>query len=173
VTRILKAILCDPEGFRDFEHNGEAIAFGVIVIFMAGIISGIGTYFTPAIAEQPLHILVVIPITTSIGFFSWILWAGLSFLIGRFMLRGSASFGDLVRNLGFAYIPSLLSFLLVFQFGVLMMMIILVWMAAIGVVSTSSAQKFGMIKALITTIIIWSFFFIALTNILTSLRLIP
>lgn len=173
MNRIFKAVLFDPEAFQDFEHNGEAIAFGVIVIFVAGILSGIGTYFTPAIAEQPLHILVVIPITTSIGFFSWILWAALSYLIGRFILRGTASFGDLLRNLGFAYIPSLLSFLLVFKFGIVIMMIILVWMAGIGVISTLSAQKFGVIKALITTVMVWSFFFVALANILTSLRLIP
>jgi hypothetical protein len=52
-------------------------------------------------------------------------------------------------------------------------MIILVWMAGIGVISTLSAQKFGIVKALITTIMVWSFFFVALANILTSLRLIP
>lgn len=173
MNRIFKALLFDPEAFRDFKHSSEAIAFSIIVIFMAGILSGIGTYFTPAIEEQILHILVVIPITTSIGFFSWILWAGLSFLIGKFILRGTASFRDLLRNLGFAYIPSLLSFLLVFQFGVVIIMIILVWMAGIGVISTLSAQKFGIVKALITTIMVWSFFFVALANILTSLRLIP
>ena len=173
MNRIFKALLFDPEAFRDFEHSGEATAFGVIVIFMAGILSGIGTYFTPAIEEQILHILVVIPITTSIGFVSWILWAGLSFLIGKFILGGTASFRDLFRNLGFAYIPSILSFLLVFQFGLVIMMIILVWMAGIGVISTLSAHKFGMMKALITTIIVWTLFFVALANTLTSLRLIP
>ncbi len=173
MNRIVKALLFDVTAFEEFERDSEIVAFGGILVFLSGILAGIGTVFAPLTTPHVLHSFVIILLIVTISFLTWFAWAGLSYLIGTIVLRGEAQFRDLVRNLGFAYIPALLSFLLVLPSGLIFITIMLLWMAGMGVVATRGAEKFGMIKAMVTTVLCWSVGIVVMANLLPSLRIVP
>ena len=173
MERLLKTLMFDPAAFEDFESSAEAVAFGIIVVFLSGALAGVGAVFTPAVSEHTLHTFVLILLTVVIAFVTWFAWAGLSYLIGTKVLRGEASYKLLFRNLGFAYIPALLSFLLVVPAGLVVMLIILLWMAGIGTAAVISAEKFGYVRAIATTVLSWTIWIVVLANALPALRIVP
>src|ERR671920_717385 len=48
---------------------------------------------------------------TVVAIVAWLLWSGITYLIGDKLLGGTATWGELLRTLGFAQAPGVLSIL--------------------------------------------------------------
>ena len=113
---------------------------GVVALVAAAIAIGVSPGGLPAIA---------ISIVTA--FVGWLIWAGVTYLIGDKLLGGTATWGELLRTLGFAQAPRLL---LVGAnlpaVGLLVQLVVFVWTLFTSVVALRQALDFGTGRAIVT-----------------------
>ena len=90
------------------------------------------------------------------AFIAWLIWAGVTYLIGDKVLGGTATWGELLRTLGFAQSPGVLYILAfipllgwVVRFGVA------VWVLVAGVIAIRQALDFSTGKAVLTAVLGW------------------
>ena len=86
----------------------------------------------------------------------WLIWAGVTYIIGDKIFGGTATWGELLRTLGFAQTPGLL---LVFAFlplvGSLVQVVAGIWMLVAGIIAIRQALDFGTGKAILTAVVGW------------------
>lgn len=86
----------------------------------------------------------------------WLVWAGVTYLVGDKLLGGTATWGELLRTLGFAQTPGLLlalAFLPVL--GWLLRFGVAIWMLVAGIIALRQALDFGTGKAVLTAVLGW------------------
>ena len=86
----------------------------------------------------------------------WLLWAGITYLIGDKLLGGTATWGELLRTLGFAQTPGLLMVLAFIPLlGGLVAVVVSVWVLIAGIIAIRHALDFGSGKAVLTAFLGW------------------
>lgn len=84
----------------------------------------------------------------------WLLWAGITYLIGDKLLGGTATWGELLRTLGFAQAPGVLFVLgAIPLLGSLIALLVAVWLLVTGVVAIRQALDFGTGRAIATALL--------------------
>ena len=84
----------------------------------------------------------------------WLLWAGITYLIGDKLLGGTATWGELLRTLGFAQAPGVLFVLgIVPLLGSVVVVIVGLWLLVTGVVAIRQALDFGTGRAIATALL--------------------
>jgi len=104
--RILRAAKLDIHLYEEVEADKEAMSQALGVVILSNISAGIGS-----IQGAWVSTLVVGSI---LGLVSWFLWAYLTYLIGARLLpepQTSASYGQLLRTIGFSSSPGLIRIL--------------------------------------------------------------
>jgi hypothetical protein len=89
------------------------------------------------------------------AFVGWAIWAALTYGIGS-LLGGTATWGELLRTLGFAQAPGVLYIFGAIPFiGWLVRLIVAIWILIAAIVAIRQALDFGTGRAIITAIIAW------------------
>jgi len=102
------------------------------------------------------NILYLIIGALIVAFVGWLLWAGITYLIGDKLLGGTATWGELLRTLGFAQAPGVLSILGIIPFfGGLVRVAVFIWLLATGIVAIRQALDFSTGKAVATALLGW------------------
>jgi hypothetical protein len=84
----------------------------------------------------------------------WAIWAGVTYLIGDKVLGGTATWGELLRTLGFAQAPGVLFALGVIPLiGGLIKIVVGLWILVTGIVAIRQALDFGTGRAIATAIL--------------------
>jgi hypothetical protein len=83
----------------------------------------------------------------------WPVWAGVTYIIGDKILGGTATWGELLRTLGFAQTPGILA--VVPFVGVLVRIVVGIWILVAGVIAIRQALDFSTGKAIATALIGW------------------
>jgi hypothetical protein len=84
-------------------------------------------------------------------------WAGITWLIGTRLLGGTATWGELLRTIGFAQTPRLLSILAFIPvLGWLIRAVVAIWLLLAGIIAIRQALDFGTGKALLTAFLGWA-----------------
>jgi hypothetical protein len=97
--RMKGAALLDNATYEEVEADTTATGQAAIVVVLGAIASGIG------MARAGSGGIVMAVVGSLIG---WALWAGITYLIGDKVLGGTATWGELLRTLGFAQAPRVL-----------------------------------------------------------------
>jgi hypothetical protein len=86
----------------------------------------------------------------------WLLWAGITYLIGAKLFGGTATWGELLRTIGFAQTPGVLYVLGIIpvlggiiRFGVAM------WVLIAGIIAIRQALDVSTGKAILTAVLGW------------------
>ena len=88
--------------------------------------------------------------------FGWLLWAGITYLIGDKLLGGTATWGELLRTLGFAQAPGVLYVLgIIPLFGGLVRVALAIWILIAGIIAIRQALDFSTGKAILTAVLGW------------------
>jgi hypothetical protein len=92
---------------------------------------------------------------------AWLIWAGVTYIVGDKILGGTATWGELLRTLGFAQSPGLLYFLgIVPVLGALVSLGVGIWILIAGIIAIRQALDFSTGKAVLTALIGWLVMFI-------------
>ena len=123
--------------------NGQAAG----VVALVAVAQAIG-----AIGEGTLGLVTGV-VGAIVG---WLIWAGVTYLIGAKLLGGTATWGELLRTLGFAQAPGVLSVLgIIPVVGGVVRVAVTVWILLAGVMAIRQALDVSTVKAVLTAVLGW------------------
>lgn len=145
--RMIGAAKLDVDIYEEVEHDESAtgqaagvVAMAAVAQAIAGIGGGPGTIVGGLLA----------------AFVGWAVWAGVTYLIGDKILGGTATWGELLRTLGFAQSPGLLIVLAVIPFfGGLVRLAVGIWILVAGFIGLRQALDLGNLKTFFTAVLGW------------------
>ena len=145
VQRMLGAATLNIDTYEEVEADETATLQAGTVVAMVAVASAIG-----AIGAGGPSIIFA-PISAILG---WLLWAGVTYIIGDKLLGGTATWGELLRTLGFAQAPGVLYALGIIpilggfvNFGVWL------WMLVAAIIAIRQALDFSTGKAVLTAVL--------------------
>lgn len=145
VSRAVGAAFLDVDTYEAVEADRSATGQAALVVLMVAVSGAIGA--SGSGSEGMLA-------SVFNAFTGWLLWAGVTNLVGTRLLGGTADWGELLRTLGFAQAPGLLLFLGVIPIlGGLVSVAVTLWTLVTGIVAIRQALDFGTGKALLTALI--------------------
>lgn len=143
--RMIGAARLDVSVYEEVEADSTATgqAAGVVaIVALCSAIGGIG-----AGAQGVFSGLIA-------ALVGWAIWAGVTYLIGDKVLGGTATWGELLRTLGFAQAPGVLFALGVIPLiGGLISIAVGLWILVTGIVAIRQALDFGTGRAVATAIL--------------------
>jgi hypothetical protein len=147
VDRMRGAALLHVRTYEEVEHDTTATGQAAVVVALAALASAIGMSWRggPGV------------IGALIGYLGgWALWSGITYLVGTRFFGGTATWGELLRTLGFAQAPGvLLVAAIVPILGGLVRLIVAVWLLATGIVAIRQALDVSTGRAVLTAVIGW------------------
>ena len=145
--RMRGAAMLDIATYEEVEHNDNLTTQAAIVVLIAALARGVGGFNN---GENGIIVGVVAAL------FSWLVWAGITYLIGDKLLKGTATWGELLRTLGYAQAPAVL---LIFGFvpvlGNILGAVVGIWLLVTGIVAIRPALDFDTGKAVLTAFLGW------------------
>ena len=145
--RMKGAALLDNATYEEVEADTTATGQAAVVVVLGAIASGIG------MAGGGSGGIIAGVLGSLIG---WVLWAGITYLIGDKVLGGTATWGELLRTLGFAQAPRVLAVLgLIPGLRWIVAAVISVWLLITGIVAIRQALDFSTGKAIATALLGW------------------
>jgi len=143
--RMRGAAMLDVATFEEVEADTTATGQAAIVVGIVAICGAIG-----GVREGSSGIIAGV-----LGaFISWLVWAGVTFVVGEKMFGGTATWGELLRTLGFAQAPGVLYLLGIIPIlGTLVQFAVAIWIMVAGVIAIRQALDFTTGKAVITAIV--------------------
>jgi hypothetical protein len=146
-ARMVGAARFDIPTYEEVEADTTATGQAAGVVVIVAIASAIG-----AIGAGVSGVVGAI-ITALIG---WLIWAGITYLIGDKLFGGTATWGELLRTIGFAQAPGVFFILAIIPFlGSLVHIVVARWMLVTGVIAIRQALDFGTGKAVLTALLGW------------------
>jgi hypothetical protein len=147
VDRMRGAAMFDVPTYEEVEHDTSATGQAAVVVVLAALASGIGNVFRggPGVFGG---------IVTSL--LGWVIWSGITYLVGTRLFKGTATWGELARTLGFAQAPGLLMVLAIIPvLGALVKFVIWLWLLGTGIVAIRQALDIDTGKAVMTAVVGW------------------
>src|SRR5215212_5578911 len=148
VERVIGAIKLDPAAYEEVEHDTDATWQAALVVAVAAIFSGVGSSRgeTGGLIGGVLAALVF-----------WAIFALFAYVVGAYLLKGpqtSATFGEVLRALGFSYAPSLIAILaLIPGIGFLFTFIAAIWSLIAGVIALRQALEVSTGRAVAVVVV--------------------
>ena len=147
VDRMIGAARLDVDTYEEVEADQSATGQAALVVVMVAIASAIGSLGDGGIA------IVTGLLSAIVG---WLLWAGITYVIGDKVFGGTATWGELLRTLGFAQAPGVLLVLgIIPLLGGLVQAVVGIWMLVAGIIAIRQALDFSTGRAILTAIIGW------------------
>jgi hypothetical protein len=164
VDRIIGAIKLDPATYEAVEHDTDATWQAAVVVALAAILSGVGSS-----GGKPQGLLG--GVLASIVF--WAIFALFAYLVGAYLLKGpqtSATFGEVLRTLGFSYAPSFVAILgLIPGIGFLFTIIAAIWALIASVIALRQALEVSTGRAVAVVVVAFLAMFVVVAVIVAVL----
>ncbi len=142
--RMMGAALLSVDTFEEVEHDESATGQAAAVVAMVAVAQGIG-----AMGAGPIGALYG-AVASIVG---WAVWAGITYLIGTKVFDGQATWGEVMRAIGFAQAPGLLFVLGILPLSWLLLWVVPFWMAVAGFIGLRQALDVGNGKTFVTILI--------------------
>lgn len=145
--RMMAAARLDVGVYEEVEADRSATGQAAMVVAIVAVAQAIGA--------AGVGIFGVI-VAVSGAFFGWLIWSAITYLIGDKLLGGTATWGELLRTLGFAQAPGVLYVLGgIPLLGGAVRIVVAIWILIAGVIAIRQALDFGTGRALATAVIGW------------------
>ena len=143
--RMVGAALLDVDTYEEVEHDSDATVQAGGVVALVAACSAIGSWGSPGMLSAAWTALV-----------GWLLWSAITWFIGTRMFGGQASWGELLRTVGFAHSPGVLAIAgLLPLIGGMVRFALFFWLLAAGIVAIRQALDVTTGKAVLTAVVGW------------------
>ncbi len=107
LARVIGVLKLDSKTFEEIEHNTSLTLYAAIIVALVSLVSGVGTGIYRAIFSGS----VINGFLGSIfaTFLGWLIWSALTWFVGTRFFGGQADLPEMMRVIGFAYIPLFLT----------------------------------------------------------------
>ncbi|HEX5071982.1 MAG TPA: YIP1 family protein [Gemmatimonadaceae bacterium] len=139
--------MLDVATYEEVEHDNDATGQAAVVVIIVAICTALGAIWRggPSIIAGPISAIL-----------GWLLWSAVTYLIGDKLLGGTATWGELLRTIGFAQAPGVLMiFGIIPILGGLVRAVVAIWLLFTGVVAIRQALDFSTGKAILTALLGW------------------
>ncbi len=134
VPRMMGAAKLDIATYEEVEHDTAATGQAAMVVVMVALARAIGE------SGGGIGAALVAAVAAFVG---WGIWAGVTYLVGTKVFDGTATWGELLRTLGFAQAPGILFVLGILPLTGLVLWIVPIWMLVTGFVGVRQALDVG------------------------------
>ncbi len=147
VERMTGAALLNVDTYEEVEHDQTATAQAAGVVALVAVAQAIGASGTGLLGAFS---------AAGAALIGWLAWAGITYLVGAKVFGGEASWGEVMRTLGFAQAPGVL-WLLAFLpiIGWFLDMLLPIWIAVAAFIAIRQALDIGNGKTLLTILVGW------------------
>jgi hypothetical protein len=143
--RMKGAAMLEIATYEEVEHDTEATMQAAGVVILVSIAQAIGSWNLGITAAFGALAAALV---------GWGLWSGITYLIGDKLFGGTATWGELLRTIGFAHSPGVLAVLgIVPLIGWAVWPVIGVWTLIAGVIAIRQALDFSTGKAVMTAVL--------------------
>jgi hypothetical protein len=152
IERMVGAATLDIDTYEEVEHDESATSQAAIVVAIVAVAAAIGG------VDAGTGGLIAGLISAFAG---WLIWSAMTYLIGTSLFAGKATWGELLRTLGFAQSPGVLYVLGIIPIlGVFVKYGVWIWLLVAGIVAIRQALDVDTGKAILTALIGWGIYVI-------------
>lgn len=147
VDRMKGAAMLDVATYEEVEHDEQATGQAAVVVVIVAICTAIGAVWRggPSIIAGPISAIL-----------GWLLWSAVTYVIGAKALGGVATWGELLRTIGFAQSPGVLMiFGIIPILGGIVRVVVLIWLLIAGIIAIRQALDVSTGKAVVTAVLGW------------------
>ena len=145
VSRMIGAAMLDIGTYEEVEHDSSATGQAAIVVAIVAVCAAMGNVGDGG--GGAISALIS-------AFLGWLVWSGVTYVIGDKVFDGTATWGELLRTLGFAQTPGVLYFLGIIPIlGGLASFFVWIWLLVTGIVAIRQALDFSTGKAILTALL--------------------
>jgi hypothetical protein len=139
------AAALDVATYEEVENDLTATGQAATVVAIAAVAAAIGA------SRQGSGGVIATLLASLLG---WALWAGVTYVVGTKLMDGTATWGELLRTLGFAQSPRILLVLgIIPVLGKLVVLVVGIWTLVTGVVAIRQALDITTGKAIVTAVV--------------------
>jgi hypothetical protein len=143
--RMIAAAKLDIDLYEEVEADTDATMQAAGVVSLVAIASAIGGIDNGATGVVGGLLGAIV---------GWLLWAGITYLIGDRLLGGTATWGELLRTLGFAQAPGVLFALgIVPLLGGIVALAVGIWVLVASIIAIRQALDFSTGRAIATALL--------------------
>jgi len=158
LARIIGVFKLDIKVFEEIEHNTNLTLPAAIIVLLVSLVSGLGNgLFNTYIHQNFISGFLGSLISVLLG---WLLWSVVTWFVGTRFFKGAADMGQMLRVIGFAYLPMMISIIPCIG-GI----IGIIWAIAAGFIAIRQGLDLDDWKAFLT-VIVGALAYIGLTGIL-------
>lgn len=107
LSRIIGVFKLDAKTFEEIEHNTSLTLPAAVIVILVSLVSGLGNgFFNGFVHKSFLRGFLGSLVAVLLG---WLLWSAVTWFVGTRFFKGEADLGQMLRVIGFAYLPMLLS----------------------------------------------------------------
>lgn len=145
--RMMRAATLQVDLYEEVEADETATGQAAMVVGIVAIASAIGN------ANAGVGAIIGGLLAAFIG---WLVWSGVTYLIGDKLLGGTATWGELLRTIGFAQSPGVLYALgIIPLLGGVIRFAVMIWILIAGIIAIRQALDFSTGKAVATALLGW------------------
>jgi hypothetical protein len=148
IDRMIRAARLEPQLYEEVEHDQSATGQAILVVVLGAIAGGIGAL------SGGITGLVVGVIASLVG---WAVYAFIAYWVGTNIFKGpqtEATWGQLLRTLGFANSPRVLLILVIIPVvGIIVGLAVFIWLLFTTVIAIRQALDFDTWRAIATAVV--------------------
>ena len=108
VNRMIRAAMLDTSLYEEVEHDQSATSQAMQVVLIVALASGIGSALWKLLTLNPIDAVTGLVGGILVAVLGWLAWALVTYIIGAKIFGGTATYGEMLRTLGFAQSPNVL-----------------------------------------------------------------
>ncbi len=143
--RMIRAAKLDASLYNEVEQDSSATSQALLVVLMVAVLSGIGA-LRGGVGGFIFGLIAAVV--------SWAIWSFVLYFVGTTIFKGTATYGELLRCVGFANTPNALAVLAFIPgVGPLIAFVASIWALVAMVIAAREALDVSTGQAIITAII--------------------
>jgi hypothetical protein len=161
LARIIGVFKLNAATFEEIEHNTSLTFPAAVIVVLVSLISGVGNgLFNGFIHKSFFNGFFGALISVILG---WFLWSAVTWFVGTRFFNGEADLGQMLRVIGFAYVPLALSII-----PCVGGLIGIIWTIAAGFIAIRQGLDLDNLKSFFT-VVVGALFYIVLTAVLNAI----
>jgi hypothetical protein len=161
LARIAGVFKLSAPTFEEIEHNTSLTLPAAIIVVLVSLISGVGNGLFNGFIHKSFFGGFISSLVSVL--FGWLLWSAVTWFVGTRFFNGEADLGQMLRVIGFAYLPMLLSII-----PCIGGLIGIIWAIAAGFIAIRQGLDLDNTKAFFT-VVFGALFYIVLTAIVNAI----
>ncbi|MGD2176484.1 MAG: YIP1 family protein [Anaerolineae bacterium] len=155
-NRVVRAAMLDVEFFKQAESDISLNQEALIVVILVSLAGGIGGFIGGLTGGGFGSALLALIVALIIGVLNYYIWAYVTYFVGTQLFKADVDPGELLRVLGYASGPQVLSILRFIPcIGALISLAGSIWALVAGFIGTREALDLDTTKTLVTVVIGW------------------